>query len=81
MRPNIVEIFMAERLPYLFINVKAIDLQKVSVSNMQNLSKLFPKTMSADGKYALLKRENLTQPIQMQVPRKQKDFQIFFLHF
>ena len=81
MRPNIVEIFMAERLPYLFINVKAIDFQKVSVSNMQNLSKLFPNTMSADGKYALLKRENSTQPIQMQVPRKQKDFQIFFLHF
>ena len=37
MRPNIVEIFMAERLPYLFINVKAIDFEKVSVSDMQNL--------------------------------------------
>ena len=81
MRPNIVEIFMAERLPYLFINVKAIDFQKVSVSNMQNLSKLFPNTMSADGKYSLFNRDNLTQPIQMQVPRKQKNFKIFFLHF
>ena len=81
MRPKIVEIFMAERLLYLFINVKAIDFQKVSVSNMQNLSKLFPNTMSADGKYSLLNRENLTQPIQMQVPQKQKTFQIFFLHF
>ena len=37
MRPNIVEIFMAERLPYLFINVKTIDFQKVSVSDMENL--------------------------------------------
>ena len=37
MRPNIVEIFMPERLPDLFINVKAIDFQKVSVSDMQNL--------------------------------------------
>ena len=81
MCPNIVEIFMAEPLPYLFINVKAIDFQKVSVSNMQNLSKLFPNTMSADGKYSLLNRDNLTQPIQMQVPRKQKNFKIFFLHF
>ena len=81
MRPKIVEIFMAERLLYLFINVKAIDFQKVSVSDMQNLSKLFPNTMSADGKYSLLNRENLTQPIQMQVPQKQKTFQIFFLHF
>ena len=37
MRPNIVEICMAETLPYLLITVKAIDLQKVSVSDMQNL--------------------------------------------
>ena len=81
MCPNIVEICMAEPLPYLFINVKAIDIQKVSVSNMQNLSKLFPNTMSADGKYSLLNRDTLTQPIQMQVPRKQKNFKIFFLHF
>ena len=37
MRPNIVEICMAEPLPYLFIPVKAIELQKVSVSEMKNL--------------------------------------------
>ena len=37
MRPNIVEICMAETLPYLLIAVKAIDFQKVSVSDMQNL--------------------------------------------
>ena len=41
MRPNIVEIFMAERLPYLFINVKAIDLEKVSLCEMQNLKTVF----------------------------------------
>ena len=35
--PNIVEICMAETLPYLLITVKAIDLQKVSVSDTQNL--------------------------------------------
>ena len=81
MRPNIVEICMAEPLRYLFINVKAIDIQKVSVSNMQNLSKLFPNTMSADGKYSLLNRDNLTQPIQMQLSRKQKTFSEFFCAF
>ena len=81
MRQNIVEILMGERLLYLFINMKAIDLQKVSVSNMQNLSKLFLNTMSADGKYSLHNRDNLTQPIQLQVPRKQKNFEIFFLYF
>ena len=48
---------------------------------MQNLSKLFPNTLSADGKYSLLNRDNLTQPIQMQVPRKQKTFSDFFSAF
>ena len=37
MRPNIVEICMEAPLPYLLIIVNAIDLQKVSVSYMQNL--------------------------------------------
>ena len=32
-----VEIWMKAPLPYLLISVKAIDLQKVSVSDMQNL--------------------------------------------
>ena len=72
---------MAEPLPYLLIAVKEIDFQKVSVSDMQNLSKLFPNTLSADGKYSLLNRDNLTQEIHMQVSRKQKNFLIFFLHF
>ena len=35
--PNIVEICMVAHLRYLLIAVKAIDLQKVSVSDMQNL--------------------------------------------
>ena len=58
---------MAEPLPYLLIVVKEIDFQKASVSDMENLSKLFPNTLSADGKYALLNRDNLAQEIQMQV--------------
>ena len=36
-RENIVEICMAESLPYLLIAVKAIDFQKVCVSDMQNI--------------------------------------------
>ena len=35
--PKYVEILMTAALPYLLIAVKAIDLQKVSVSDMQNL--------------------------------------------
>ena len=35
--PKYVEIWMKAPLPYLLIAVKAIDLQKVSVSDMKNL--------------------------------------------
>ena len=38
------------------------------------ISRLFRNTESADGKYSLLNRNNLTQPIQMQLSRKQKTF-------
>ena len=40
MRPNIVEICMAEPLPYLLIAMKAVDFEKVFVSDMQNLKTL-----------------------------------------
>ena len=38
------------------------------------ISRLFPNTLSADGNYSLLNRDNLTQPIQMQLSRKEKTF-------
>ena len=37
--------------------------------------------MTADGKYSLLNRDNLTQPIPTQLSQKQKAFLIFFLAF
>ena len=39
--------------------------------------RLFPNTLSADGKYYLLNRDNLTKAIQMQLSRKQKTFSEF----
>ena len=45
------------------------------------ISRLFPNTLSVDGKYSLLDKDNLTQPIQMQVSRKQKAFSQFFAAF
>ena len=45
------------------------------------ISRLFPKTLSADGKYSLLNRDNLTQSIQMQLSGKQKTFCQFFCAF
>ena len=58
--PKIVEISMAATLPDLLIAVKAIDYQKVSVSDMQ-ISRRFPNTPNANGKYSLFNRDNLTQ--------------------
>ena len=37
--------------------------------------------MSGHGKYSLLNRDNLTQPIQMQLSIKQKTFSKFFSAF
>ena len=44
-------------------------------------SRLFPNILSADGKYSLLNRDNLMQPIQMQLSRKEKSFSNFFSIF
>ena len=43
--------------------------------------RLFVNTLSADGKYSLFNRDNLTQPVQMQLSRKEKSCSDFFLHF
>ena len=40
--------------------------------------RLFVNTLTVNDKHYLLKRENLTQPIQMQLSQKQKNLSIFF---
>ena len=45
------------------------------------ISRLFPNTLSSDGKYSLLNRHNLRQSIQMQLSRKQQTFSEFFYAF
>ena len=42
---------------------------------------MFVNTLSADDKYSFLNRDNLTQPIQMQLSRKEKTFSEFFGSF
>ena len=42
------------------------------------MSSLFSNTLSADGKYSLLDRHNLTQWIQIQLSQKEKTFSQFF---
>ena len=43
--------------------------------------RLFVSTLTANDKHYLLKRYNLTQPIQMQLSQKQKTFSEFFFAF
>ena len=57
---------MTAPLPCLSISLKAIDLEKVSLFEMQNFKIVF-NTLSDDGKYSVLNRDNLTQPIQMEL--------------
>ena len=45
------------------------------------ISGLFVNTLTANGKYSLLNRDNLTEPIQMQLSKKQKTFFLFFSAF
>ena len=59
---------------------RQLNLKKF-VSVICKISRLFPNTLSADGKYSLLNRDNLTQPIQMQLSWKQKTFSQFFSPF
>ena len=54
---------------------------KKSLLVIWKISRLSLKTLSADGKYSLFNRDNLTQPIQMQLSRKQKTFTQFFSAF
>ena len=43
--------------------------------------RLFVNTLTADDKHYLLNRDNLTQPIQMQLSQKQKTSSQFFVAF
>ena len=43
--------------------------------------RLFANTLTPDGKYSLLIRERLTQPLQILISKKQKSFSEFFSSF
>ena len=48
---------------------------------MHKTLRVFVKTLTVDDKHYLLKRGNLTQPVQMQLYQKQKKFAEFFFCF
>ena len=53
--------------------------RKKSVLVRRKALELFVNTLSADDKYSLLNRDNLAQPIRMQLSEKEKAFSQFFL--
>ena len=54
---------------------------KKSLLVIQKFLRLFVNTFPADEKHYLLNRDNLTQPIQIQLSQKQKTFSQFFFAF
>ena len=62
------------------MTLKVIESEKVCFSQIQSLISVV-KTLTADDKYFLLNRENLTQTIRTQLSQKQKAFSQFFLPF
>ena len=48
---------------------------------LRTILKLFVNTLTADDKYSLINRDNLTQPIQILLSRKQKTFSPFLSSF
>ena len=48
---------------------------------IQKILRLFLNTLTVNDKHYLLNRDNLTQPIQMQLSQKQKTFSEFFFAF
>ena len=71
---------MTPLLPYLYITVKGIKFEKLSLSDRQNLRTVF-NTSTACHKYCLINRDNLTQPFQMQSSLKRKTISQFFSPF
>ena len=75
---NTVAILMAEPLQYLLNTLKYI-LWKKYVLVIHKILRLFVNTWIVEDKHYLLNRDNLTQPIQMQLYQKQKTFsELFF---
>ena len=70
---------MAAPLEYLLNTLIAVALEK-SLLVTQKILRLFVNILTADDKHYLLNRDNLTQPIQIQLSQKQRIFMNFFWH-
>ena len=77
---NTVAISMAAPLQYLVVTVNVVALEKVSFSDTLN-PKVFVHRLTVGEKQYLLNRGKLTQPIQVQLSKKQKASPQFFFAF
>ena len=71
---------MKAPLQNLLITVTGVALEK-SLLLIHKTQRLFVKTLTVDEKHYLLNRDNLTQPIQIQLSQKQKTFSEFYFAF
>ena len=69
---------MTALLQNFSITLRVVASEKVSFSDIYNIVRLFLNTLTVHDKPYLLNRDNLTQPIQMQLYQKQKTFSEFF---
>ena len=68
---------MTAPLPNLLITVNVVPLEK-SLLVIHKILIVFVNTLTVNEKHYLLNRDNLTQPIQIQLCQKEKIFSQFF---
>ena len=71
---------MTPPLQYLLITMKVVALEEVSLV-IHKFLRFFVNTLTVDEKHYLLNRDHLTQPILMQLSKKQKPFSEFLFAF
>ena len=66
---------------FLPITLKVVALEKVSFRETQNPKTVLVNTLTVNDKHYRPNRDNLTQPIQIQLSQKQRIFLNFFWYF
>ena len=70
-----------EHLYHIYWSLRRQLNSKKSLLTICKILRFFLNILAADNKYSLLNRDNLTEPIQMQVSQKQKPFSNSFSAF
>ena len=71
---------MTAALQNLLITVNVVPLEKVFLV-IHKIVRLFVNTLTVNDKHYLLNRDNLTEPIQIQLSQKKKTFSEIFFPF